>query len=517
MAKIPQAKAKSKPVPAPKAVRGSKPVPAPKAVRASKAAPVPKAVAVIVDDDDSYLDEPKPKTSPLTLALCILNVLAVLGFAYCLLLDLEKRQAWSYAVFLHDLAIMGLPLQDEDTGSSASRETAPKPNLRSEQLHAAYQNRKPGMRVAETFQIDDPGIPARILPEHLSDETLKDYFGNLYVKTPDIVNTLEKEVGRIKASILVDIEKASRETVDAAKTPEDKRQQLEKVLLPLACNVFQARELDKFMRAVEDARLDTVLAEAVQRRLILDILQPIEMIRPSDVLQPYLEQGGDLTKLTLKQLQDKLTARLDNAMTALNQKKDTIDKRANIAMVLFAIAHAAKPDGKFLYSDGPERTQLAVGINEYTLATLAYTEAERKLEKRMIQLISHDREGNQVQNGEDVERTPGFIDYYPVLIQELRNVLGKVDQAEKRLAALKDQAAQAKKTLEDRQEHLNIMKDKLIRAREKTSKKLAELRLLQTQLFRAQLELTDAAEVNFRLEMILRKEEGLKVPGGPMP
>src|SRR5580704_11574810 len=97
-----------------------------------------KPKPVVVDDDDSYLDEPKPRTSVLNLILCILNLLAVGGFGFCLLLDLEKRQSWSYAVFLHDLAIMGLPLKEEEEFVTASRETAQKNNLRPEQLQEAF-------------------------------------------------------------------------------------------------------------------------------------------------------------------------------------------------------------------------------------------------------------------------------------------------------------------------------------------------------------------------------------------
>jgi len=46
--------------------------------------------------------------------LAFLNVLAALGFVYVATVDLGKRQAWSYAVLRHDLAIQGLPVDDEE-------------------------------------------------------------------------------------------------------------------------------------------------------------------------------------------------------------------------------------------------------------------------------------------------------------------------------------------------------------------------------------------------------------------
>ena len=57
-------------------------------------------------------EEPAPKgrNTRLTLALCGLNVVAALAFTFLLVLDFHKRQEWSYAVFMNELFIEGLPL-----------------------------------------------------------------------------------------------------------------------------------------------------------------------------------------------------------------------------------------------------------------------------------------------------------------------------------------------------------------------------------------------------------------------
>jgi hypothetical protein len=46
--------------------------------------------------------------------LAVVNVLAAIGFIYLAASDYGKRQHWSYAVFRHDLAINGLPLDDNE-------------------------------------------------------------------------------------------------------------------------------------------------------------------------------------------------------------------------------------------------------------------------------------------------------------------------------------------------------------------------------------------------------------------
>src|SRR5262249_18284730 len=78
------------------------------------------------DDDDfdaeeAYEEEPRGRTSLLTVILCVLNVAAAAGFTFLLVMDYQKRQSWSRAVFLHDLKITGLPLKEETDGTSASR------------------------------------------------------------------------------------------------------------------------------------------------------------------------------------------------------------------------------------------------------------------------------------------------------------------------------------------------------------------------------------------------------------
>lgn len=473
------------------------------------------------DDIDSYDDDqPKAKVSALTMVLCLLNVVAAGAFVYFLLMDLEKRQAWSYAVFLHDVYILGLPLKEEEELLTASRQVAPRAVLRPDQILSAHQGRKGPDR--GPFQAVNEQLPARILPSHLNEEILKDIFGSL--KSP--VATQEEEVDRIKSSIFMDIAKAAKELADAEKTDAEKQQRLEKVLLPLACNTYQVRALDKHIRAAKD--LDKELTDALRRRMLVDILQPLEMNRPGDVESLYLEKVGDLAKTKIEDLEDQLKKRLDgvtsNKYNAVvfhgkdwDQKdRETIEKRRAIAYLLFTIAHVNKPDGTPLDPKGPDRAQVVSGVYEFAVAAAAYTQALLTLEARVLTFIQGDREGNLAEKDTKIERTPGFIDRYPVVVQNLREIVGQIDQAQKRVLDLKDQSQKAQKNYEDRVEHLKEISTKLVNERSRTEKLVVQLRLMQVSLFRAQVELADAAETNFELEKAIRKGEGFKT-GGKTP
>src|SRR4051812_915078 len=56
-----------------------------------------------------------PSMSLLGKVLALLNVVAAVGFFYLATADRAKRQSWAYAVYRHQLAIDGLPLESGET------------------------------------------------------------------------------------------------------------------------------------------------------------------------------------------------------------------------------------------------------------------------------------------------------------------------------------------------------------------------------------------------------------------
>src|SRR5437868_4713152 len=103
--------------------------------------------ALLAEDDDVPPEEPEEQEEPeprgrntgLTIALCVLNVLAALGFTYLLVVDYQKRQEWSHAVFMNELFLQGLPLAQEDDGLSGSRVTLPHQKLESSQITEVFR------------------------------------------------------------------------------------------------------------------------------------------------------------------------------------------------------------------------------------------------------------------------------------------------------------------------------------------------------------------------------------------
>src|SRR6516164_7795633 len=157
-------------------------------------------------EDSTDMDfGPRPRTPMLAMVLIVLNIVAALAFTFLLVMDYSKRQAWSYAVFKHDLGLMGLPLKEEESVPSASRVTIPRQELDSEQLKRAFSER-PQTKGGEPFQPVMLTLSNPILPQHLTPEILNDWFrkNDWYNDVGEPVPTLEAEVGRLKKFLLGD-------------------------------------------------------------------------------------------------------------------------------------------------------------------------------------------------------------------------------------------------------------------------------------------------------------------------
>ncbi len=475
------------------------------------------------DFDDTYeAEEPQQRgrNTGLTILLCLLNVAAALGFTFLLVLDFQKRQQWSYAVFLHDLYMQGLPLKEEDDGPSASRVTMPKQRLSSEQIKAVFSARGGKGGGGDEFQRVEEVLHTRIMPKHLSPEILKEYFGDL----GEGVATLEQEIDRLKTKVPADIAQVARETVTGAKDEAAKRQLVVKLLLPLTYDIYQVEALDKKIKAATGLSLAALLEDAVQRRMLLDILGPCEIHRPGDVKTFLVEKAVDLDKdgqyaIKVTQLKSLLQDRFEVATGAkykasvhLGQEwegepRTSIEKRRTISHLLLTLAYLRKPDGELLYPRGLERAQTVVGLFEIAGACQALTAGLQKLEEKVIDAIKIDRQGYSLKG---TERTEAFIDRQPREVKRIQDLITDIRLAERRLKDLQEQRDRAKKIFEERKEHLDSVTKKLLAARAETGRLIAQLRELQLTLFRAQVELSEAADRNFLLEEEIRKQEKLK-------
>lgn len=477
---------------------------------------------------DDFEEQPKAATSIFTIILAVLNVLAVGAFAYFLLLDYEARQKWSYNVFLHDLAILGLPLASEESGFSASRATAPKQVLSPEMVRAAFTKR--GGSVPEPFLAVDEPIPPRIKPQEMSDEIVATIFrGDPFGP----VKTLDEEVARVKGKLFGDIAQAAQEAAAPIKADDARRDMLRKLLLPMAVNVQQVQKLDKAINGAKASDLGSMLEMAYQRRMLIDLFMPLEYARAGNYEMTWTEKLGDLKGFKNDEIEAQITMRLDQAVSdkfnpAVHQGKDwdqvdrdSIAKRRSVAYLLFAIANLQKPDGTPLYPKGLDRAQTVVGLYEYSLAAQAYTKAMAGWGSRVFDLIADDREGSQVVVKGEPVRTPGFVDQYPELVENLRNLVREIQKADFRLKDLEDQRNRAQTYLAERQKHLAKVSDELLVERERTSKMLGLMFSLESSFYEALVVLRDAHEANLKLERQIREAEGIRPrvtpPGGKTP
>jgi len=465
--------------------------------------------------DDHFPLAPKPATSILTITLCALNMLAALVFIYIAMLDLEKRRAWSHACFLLEMQANGIPLLDEEKGTTGLQEAGAKGLNNPDDLKKAFEERKPGgEKPKENFLAVNDNLIPRTKPSDLDEKKQAEILGD----DKQLVASLEAETRRIKDTILKDISAAAVEAAKAEKA-DQRRDKLKATLLPMAADSFQILELAKMVRNLEEDRVLEMLIETYERRMILDILRPVEFHRPGDPNRPYLDLKNP-RDLNLKELREKLVKRLDNAgqenfdgelyfiKELAGKQRDAQEKRNNIAFLLFTIAHVLKPDGTLLYENGPQRVQTVVGVDAFAAAAGEFTEALGRLAKRVVEQIENDREGKLVtlEKGDDV-RTDSFKSRYPALVEMIQEKIAHIERAKSNLALKLAERDQVKKAYYDGVADVAVREEELLVERARTAKLLGELQDLQKKLFRAQRELSTAASDNEAMAREIREME----------
>jgi hypothetical protein len=459
-------------------------------------------------DDLPPEEAPEPiqaRMSVLTIVLFGLNILAALGFAFLLALDYQKRQEWSTAVFRHDLALWGLPLEEDDAKANSGWETTKPPQrLDPEQIAKEFNQRNRGARVSEKFQPVEEPIGQRIKPSQLSDETLRELFTGL--GTP--VKTLQQEVQRVQDDVLNQVKTAADEF---AQTAKDKRATLTYLVLPLAAEPWQINAASESIRSLPGQVLDGAVVDAAQRLMLVSALKLLHQNRPLEAANPVLTRSAlfaqkaapdNLFEVKLEDIQAQFRQRCQEAMNGGPGElgKESYEKRRNIAYLLMVVAQMRKPDLRQpLFDKGPERAQAVVGLEEYLGAAQGLALALEATQKELLAAISADRDGTAYKAGTKEEKTPGFVGRYEELVQRIVTLVGDLKEQETRLDLLKTREEQHKKQYAERKEYYEENVNKLIAARAETALLAAELRRLEDQLFQAQRELADAARGNERL------------------
>ena len=477
------------------------------------------------DDDTPERDAPpKPKLSTTNLVLILLNWVMAGVFFTMLFLNYQKRQEWSYYVFRNHLLVWGLPLAEEEDNPSVYQVSRQRVRLSSDQIKEAIRDSARGVTPKGDFLSVEEPLPFLIRPSLLTADVQKDVFKSV----GDPVGTLEAEMKRLATSVPAAIDAAADEVLAKfAKQPDDaKRAAVASILLPLSWNVYAVKTLDQKVKAAKGPELDALLKDALQRRMVTDILAPVNIFQPGDLEKFTVEKVADLETFKIDSLKALLEARLNNATAAnlsgevyLGKDMDgkgqgSSEKRHSASFLMFAIAQARVPlEDRPLIDKSMERAQLVLGVQQFAIAALGYARSFKTLEDRIASAISEDREGYLLaaKNANDaLVRTEGFIDKHRAWTIRLRDLVADLKHSSDRKVEIEKQRGEFKTTYEVRVKQLTEATDKLVKARSSTAREAETLRQMQQELFRAQVELADAAERNFRLEETIRAIEAGK-------
>jgi len=494
--------------------------------------------------EDESKKGPKPKVTALTMILIFLNMTAALAFVFLMSMIFQKRQAWAFRTFERSFEAQGLPLREEDNGQSGSRATLPRQPLSGEALKAAFLKRGGApTKVPEAFKDVDEPLPHDIEPRYLTDEILKNYFGAL----GDPVRTLEDEILRQKEQFPKAIEKAAEDQVAKVKAvgdEEKRREEVRRLVLPVA---YSRHQLESLLKNIDDAKGDKllkILAEGIQRRMYLEALMPMEVLRPGTLDKKgekfLIASAGDLESYPLDELKRQYEKRLDSIISDKyetefyygdafgSRPRGSIDKREAIGVALLSIASVHLPDGALLDKNGIERVRKVMGLWEFSYSALNFVyslnflygspedyvrdeKGDRKfLNTGILHRIHAEREGFDFydKGGKKILLpATSFVAKQERLIQEIVDLQRDLHIAQKRMDELKRLNTLTEKTHGERVTHLSETVDKLNGSRARTADLVSRARELQDQLFEAQVKLVEASEANYRLEQDIRREQ----------
>jgi hypothetical protein len=314
-----------------------------------------------------------------------------------------------------------------------------------------------------------------------------------------------------------------------------KRIVIKNVLFTIAWDVWQVKNLDDKLEKTKAADLDGLLDDAIQRRIYYDILAPINVFRPGDIkdVKNYkIEKLSDGNAYSLEKVKEFMQDRLKAAIamqhdpdhhlgdhywtksepSAEAQKRDSVERRQKIAFIMFTLSQTSVPvlEKRPLFPKGIERAQIVCGLYEFTNSSIYYVRSLRILEERIVTAVRADRQGLVAElkdKAGQLTNTNGFTREYENEIDRLVTIAAHIDSAEKRKADLTKQKDHYQKIYEQRAlQHKQVL-DKLLKARTRTNEYVQELKLLQDQLHAALVDLSEAAERNFRLHDEIRAIE----------
>lgn len=488
--------------------------------------------AVVAEPEEAgpevVAEPPRAAVAMLNYVLIALNLIAVGAFAYFLLEDIQKRQEFSYAVFRNELAMVGLPTEDEEANPNMARGTLPPIRISSEYIKKVFGERPEAKNSPDPFDPVDEQIAPRIPPSMLTREILKEHFDKHFVDTgAEPIRTVEDEVKRIAKALPEEIKKAAEESAAIASKGGDinLRKGLDKLLLPLSMDTVQAEKLDKRIKSAQGKDLEALYIDAAERRMAFDFLLPIEIFRPGDPKVAIIEKFGDLEALPLDKVRDRVAERVLASIAPQfdpkvhlgdgweGKERDSVEKRLAAAFTLLSLSYVKRPDGTPLYPNLSDRLPLVFGQYDFTVAASAFPRRVQLMQDRMLTLLRENRDGFEVldKDGTTVRRSWGFPDKYTRDLDEIRDTQQNIAKATLRLADLEKDKTRYEQLLDERTKQRADILARISKARVKTDEENKELRLLQNELFEFQRQL---AESDRALQLIGEKIQNASRKGG---
>jgi hypothetical protein len=328
------------------------------------------------EGDPRDVEAPRGRTSFLTIFLIVLNIGGIAAFASMLWLDMQRQDKWTRSLFLRHLALVGLPTDDRTT--LGTNDTNPEHAAEMEHyldppaIKEAYakRNLSPKGKFLEVKEV------LRHQVRYPIDESLlKKYFelANQQGKVGDPVGSLKEELDRVKNKLPAEIDQVAADVAAKVKDKGDdvKKQLVRDILYPVANEGWQIGKLELALRETQGEKLDKLLVEAAKRKMLYDILKPMEIFRPVEVLKPgenepdayedtkvpltqrivkrpLVDRAWDLKDVPTEKLMELLNERLaqviaDTDPTDSTRKRTDAEKRRAITFLLLAISQVEVP------------------------------------------------------------------------------------------------------------------------------------------------------------------------------
>ncbi len=468
--------------------------------------------------------------------LAVLNILGVIAFGVLGFMDYAKREAWSYANYVHDVAVNGLPLDDKVTDD---RESPIVHDLAEETKNEWFGNSggKVSTQVDEVKRVkelvdaklgalnDDPVKQtveyARMLLPFARHNAEREWLIGVrtYLATPDDAAKLNKRlhdafIAAVQAyqtrpddlTFPAAFTKASRALGGA---PAQAFEQNFVTLLP-------AKPEKTFEGALKDAQnvkapKDASPEEEAHLRA-LAFLQDLRddnaatLRRATDDPAKAKDTLDDLIAQTVTTLHDQLKPQLDDLFDeALNGPKSLADSTKNIRDAQhLAIAHLLFNMVEVLLPEGAAEKGV-FGSPDYTrfIYVVGLTSAIKEINDQawLLQQI-----GEELQSARRLERGE-FVDAHRALITELQARAVQLQYAMDLLDRKKQQLADEEAVVVRRRDDVKQAEDKLAEARAITDKQMADLRAKSDKLHQMRIEGRDLLGDNLELERQIRELE----------